>query len=176
MVDGVTVKVDLVRFKRELREFGAKAERRVTTNAVRAAARVFVASAKDGAPVLRKLDKRRVPGALARGIAFFRTRNAPRGTVSYSVGVRASKAQKKRGADPFYWRFLEAGWIPRGRGQRLRGGTRRRALERRRLTAAGVGKVQYPFLAPAFKRSGSAALAAFTQRFNADFDALNRSS
>jgi hypothetical protein len=104
--------------------------------------------------------------------AWLLQRNAPRGTVTYSVGVRASKAAKGRGADPFYWRFLEAGWTPRGRGQALKGGRNRKSLERSRARAGGRF-VQYPFLEPAFKRSSSTALAAFERRFEADLSALN---
>lgn len=173
MSDAITVKINLAQFRRELNELGLKVERRVTTNAVRAAARVFRDSAKAGAPRLRKPDPRRVPGALAAAVAIFRTRGAPRDTVTYTVGVRASKAAKGRGANPFYWRFLESGWTPRGAGQALKGGRNRKSLERSRLRAGGGRFVQYPFLEPAFKRSGSAALAAFERRVDADLSALN---
>jgi HK97 gp10 family phage protein len=173
MSDAVTVKINLGQFRRELADLGLKVERRVTTNAVRAAARVYRDAAKGGAPRLRKPDPRRIAGALAAAVSIFRARNAQRGTVTYSVGVRASKAAKGRGADPFYWRFLEAGWTPRGRGQALTGGRNRKSLERSRARAAGGRFVQYPFLAPAFQRSSSAALAAFERRFDSDLAALN---
>jgi len=172
MSDALTVRVNLGEFRRELVDLGRKVERRVTTNAVRAAARVYRDAAKGGAPRLRKPDPRRVAGALAAAVAIFRARDAQRGTITYTVGVRASKAAKGRGADPFYWRFLEAGWTPRGRGQALKGGRNRKSLERSRARAGGRF-VQYPFLEPAFKRSSSAALAAFERRFEADLSAIN---
>jgi hypothetical protein len=79
----------------------------------------------------------------------------------YVVGARSGRKAGAKGRDAFYWRFLEGGWIPRGQGQRLRGGTRRRALERERLLKGGARRVAYPFLAPAFASGQGAAVAAF---------------
>ncbi len=165
MSDGITVKINTAQFRAEIEALGVKVERRITAAAVRAAARVFRDAAKSRAPRLRKSDPRRNAGALAAAVTIFRPRRSERGTVVYSVGVRASKVQKRAGSDPFYWRFLEGGWVPRGRGQKLRGGSRRRALERTRLAASGARRYQYPFLAPAFQAQGGAALAAFELAF-----------
>lgn len=179
MADGVRVTVDLARFKAELNKAAAAIEKKVARRAVRAAGAKFVDAAKTAAPVLRKADTRRkdprLPGTLRDAIRFL-PRRGGRGLVAGNVTVIATKAQVAKGRNPFYWRFLEGGWIPRGPGQKLRGGSRRRALERRRLTAAGARKVQYPFLATAFRRAGSAALAAFQRVFNEGMDEINKTS
>lgn len=167
MPDGVRVKIDLATLRRELDASGAKVERRAAGDGVRAAARLFRDRARAIAPVLRTPDRRRIPGALRRAIVVARSKQRQRGLVAYFVGVRASTAQKRRGADPFYWRFLEGGWTPRGRGQRLQGGVRARALQRRRAAAAGARTYRVPFLEPAYRSGATAALSAFTSRFNA---------
>jgi len=162
--DGLTVRVNLPQFRRELRDLGAKVEKRVVAAGVRAAGVVFRDAARALAPRLKKFDRRRSPGALAAAVRLAQSRRGRRGTVAYFVGVKASASAKGRGRDPFYWRFLEAGWIPRGRGQKLRGGVNSRNLQRRRLVAAGASRVQVPFLAPAFARRQGAALAAFNAK------------
>ena len=65
--------------------------------------------------------------------------------------------------DPFYWRFLEKGWIPRGRGRKFRGGTRSRALQRERALAGGARRVSHPFFMPAFRIADTVALDAFNK-------------
>lgn len=173
MTDGVRVSVDLARLRRELGAAGARIERRAAGDGVRAAARVFRDRARGnvggvgGGPRIRT-------GALRRAIVVARSRQRQRGLVAYYVGVRASKAQRRRGADPFYWRFLEGGWIPRGPGRKLRGGERSRALQRRRAVEGGARRREYPFLAPAFRTGGAAALAAFRERFNARLREVSR--
>lgn len=157
MRDGVSLKVDLPDFRRQLAELDRRMQNRVVGAGVRAAGRLFRDAARGGAPVLRKPDRRRSAGALRRSIVLARQRG-PRGTIAYAVTVRASRSARGTQRDAFYWRFLEGGWIPRGPGNRLRGGTRRKALERSRLAAA---RVQYPFLEPAYQRSKGSALATF---------------
>lgn len=84
--------------------------------------------------------------------------------MEQSVGVRATNVQTKSGIDPFYWRFLERGWVPRGPGQRFKGGPRRRKLERDRAIAAGAQEItKYRFLKPAFEAAGTRALDAFNK-------------
>lgn len=61
-------------------------------------------------------------------------------------------------ADPFYWRFLEGGWIPRGPGNKFKGGERTRAILRARALAGGASRVNHPFLQPAFTFAENAAL------------------
>lgn len=164
MSDGIIVRVNLPAFRREIKTLGAKVERRVVAAGVRAAGIVFRDAARAAAPRLKKPDLRRVPGALARGVRLARSRKGERGTVAMFVGVKASKGARKTARDPFYWRFLEGGWIPRGRGQALRGGTNAKALQRRRLLAGGASRLSLPFLLPAFQRSQGAALTAFNRK------------
>lgn len=162
MADGITVKVNIPDFKRQLQALGARMEKNIVRRGSRAAGAVFVAEARRRAPVLQRPRKGRVAGALQRAIRGT-SRRSPRGIVKQSVGVRATGAQTKSGVDPFYWRFLEGGWIPRGPGQRFRGGTRRRKFERERAIAGGARRVAYPFLKPAFDAAGPMALEAFNQ-------------
>jgi HK97 gp10 family phage protein len=166
MPDGVRVRVDIPDFRRQLREIEARLQRRVVGDGVRAAARVFRDAARRGAPVLRAPDRRRTAGALRQAIVITRGKFV-RGQVSYAVTVRASKLRRGTRDDPFYWRFLEGGWIPRGPGRRIGGGERRRALERSRILGGGGRRVQYPFLQPAFDQQKGAALSAFNQRVEA---------
>lgn len=162
MPDGVTLRVDLQDFRRQLREVGDRVERRAVSQGLRDAARVFREQARANAPRLKTRDPRRLPGTLARAIAVARLRRVPRGLVAYTVTVRAATKARLGGArDPFYWRFLEGGWIPRGPGQRLRGGVRARASQREELVRRGARRYQYPFLAPAFSARSAAALVAF---------------
>lgn len=162
MADDITVKVNIPDFKRQLLALGQRMEKNIVRRGVRAAGAVFVAEARRRAPVLREPRRGRVAGALQRAIRSV-SRRSPRGVVKQFVGVRATRAQTKSGVDPFYWRFLEGGWIPRGPGQRFKGGTRRRRLERGRAVAGGARRVAYPFLKPAFDAAGSRALNAFNQ-------------
>lgn len=165
MSDGFELKVDIPDFRRQIRQLGDRMERRIVRGAIRDAAKVFREAAAQRAPVLREPDSRRIPGTLRRAIAILNPRRGgQRGTVRLVVSVRsATKARLGGARDPFYWRFLEAGWVPRGPGQRLRGGSRSRQAQRARAAAGGARRFQYPFLEPAFRQSGSAALAAFTR-------------
>lgn len=162
MPEGVTVRMNIGDFRRELKALGTRMERRIAARATYAAGAVFRDAAKATAPVLARPVRGRIRGALARSIYVGRERRSPRGTVGYFVGVRAKRATRRSGLlDAFYWRFLEGGWIPRGPGQRFAGGERRRALGRSRALAGGATKLQFPFLAPAFRQRRSQALAAF---------------
>lgn len=167
----MTVTVNLPDFRRQLTEVEKRTRLRVTRNAVRAAASVFRRFARDRAPVLKatgKFNKHRVPGALKRNIDIRRGRSRDRSVIGLNVGVRVGKTTKGRGV-PFYWRFLEGGWIPRGPGGKLKGGERSRSLQRRRLIAGGAKRRQFPFLAPAFAAGQGEALKAFNDRMNREF-------
>ena len=164
----VDVKVDLPDFRRQMAEVGKRMSTRVTRNAVRAAASVFRRFARDKAPVLKTVAKNRVPGALKRNIDIRRGRSRDSGVIGLNVGVRVGKSTKGRGV-PFYWRWLEGGWIPRGRGQALRGGNRSKALQRRRLLTGGAKRRQFPFLAPAFAAGQGGAVQAFNDRMEREF-------
>lgn len=170
MSDGFRVTMNLPDFRRQLRELSAKVEKRVVRNATRAAARVFRDAARAEAPVLAEPDFRRVAGALKRAIYAGPSKvKRGRGVVAFYVGVKASRTARKTARDPFYWRFLEGGWIPRGPGQRIKGGTNRKALERSRTASRRIAR---PFLAPAFRRAQGAAISAFNTRVEAELAAI----
>lgn len=174
MRDGVSVRVNLPDFRRELAALDARMQRRVLTRAVRAAGGVIQAAAKGLAPRLSTPRRDRVPGLLASRIAVRRSRFGRRGVIKFFVGVRgAKKTQRGRAQDPFYWKFLEGGWVPRGPGRKLAGGERSRALQRRRALSGGARRVQVPFLAPAFQRAAPTALAKFTSVVEAGVRELN---
>jgi HK97 gp10 family phage protein len=164
MADAVQVRTNLPDFKRQLDAFKADMQQNIVRNATRAAAKVFKEAVIAMAPVLRTPRKGRVVGLLRNSIYVKADRKTKPGTVRYIVGFKKSK----RG-DPFYGRFLEEGWVPRGRGQRLRGGSRYKRLERKRATAAGR-KVQHAFIAPAARRAASAALEAFKTKMQQGLD------
>lgn len=171
MTNSITVRTNLPEFKRELQALGQRIERQIVKSAIRAAGRVFVAEAKRVAPVLDRAiltrKKTRIPGALRSAIRVASSRKSRKNHPVQSVFVKATARQTKRGVDPFYWRFLEAGWIPRGPGQRFKGGKRRRALERERALAAGATKItKYAFLRPAFYAKKDQALDAFVKSMN----------
>lgn len=158
----VVVRVNLPEFRRDLERIKQDMRRRAVRQGLSAAGRIFRDAAKALAPVLRTSNRNRVFGALRQNIIVKRSRFQKEGAERYYVGVRSGRSAAKRGgADPFYWRFLEGGWIPRGPGKRLKGGTRSRALQRKRLRAAGADVVQYPFLQPAFEANRQRALKAF---------------
>jgi len=170
MSDGVKITFNLPDFRRELAALGERMEKRVVRNATRAAARVLRDAARARAPVSSGEDSRRVAGSLRRAIYAGPSKvNRTRGVVAFFVGVKASRAARKTARDPFYWRFLEDGWIPRGPGQRLQGGTRRKALERSRTAGRRIAR---PFLAPAFRAQQGAAVAAFNARIETELAAF----
>jgi len=164
MSEAVVVKTNIPAFKAQLVELRVRIEAKLGNRAVRAGARVFRDAAARLAP--------RATGLLAARIYVGRSRESRPGKVVYFVGVRSSGKlsavqsldvkRSGRRTDPFYWRFLERGWIPRGRGRKFRGGTRRRALERERALAGGARRVSHPYLLPAFRIADTAALDAFT--------------
>ena len=179
MSDGVTVKVNIADFRRDLAALGQRFERVAVAQGVRAAARVFADLAKRAAPRLDRPistpKKQRVPGALARSIRVIRSRKARRrdGKVGVFVGFVARRGEIKTPRDAFYGRFLELGWYPRGPGRKLGGGVRLRALQRRRNAAAGATRARREFLEPAFQRGQAAAIAAFNARIEAAIASVN---
>lgn len=159
MPDGFRVQVDLPDFRRQLAEIEKRVRTRVVRGATRDAARVAQRAVKSAAPVLRKADPRRVPGRLRESIVIS-NRRAPRGVIAFAIVPRARKATKRRAAAdlPFYWVFLEGGWVPRGPGQRITGGRWKKARVRAELSHA---RVRVPFIEPAFKSSQGSVIAAF---------------
>lgn len=167
MADGIELKVNLPDFKAQLQAFGADFERKTIRAAVAAAGGVFKKLVLDAVPVLRPTAGRagptnkrgaRIAGNLKRSIYLARAKNVSRGTEHYVVSFK----KKRTAQDPFYGRFLEAGWIPRGRGSRRKGGTRFRAVSR--ANDSGQKITKYAFLVPAFVKGKEAALSAFNAR------------
>lgn len=174
----VTVRTNLPDFRRQLAELDARVGKRYIRRSASAAAAVFRGLARKKAPILadefkkRKGRNRRFAGALRRGIYIRRNgRRAARGIEVYSVTVKGSVRFGKDGtADPFYWRWQEAGWAPRGPGRRLRGGTRSRRLQRERNRAAGATFVPGRwFMRDAAREGKDAAVDAFFRRMDESF-------
>ena len=174
MADTIVVRTNLPDFRAQLRALSERVEGKLVTRALRAAGRVFRDSARRKVPILRAPDARRRAGAIQRAIYVGRSRESRKGTPVYVVSVRATGGQTKRGIDPFYWRFLEGGWTPRGRGRGLRGGHRAKAVQRQRVLKAGGRKVSYPFLKPAFDADGGRAVDAFVQTLTQGLEEENR--
>ena len=184
----IIVRTNLPDFRRQLAAVGDRMEKRYVRRSANAAAGVFRALAREKAPILKsKFNKRkgmnlRFAGALKRGLYVARNRKASRrGIEVYSVKVsgsvrfRSTKSVVGKGkaggtALPFYWRWQEKGWMPRGGGQRLRGGTRYKKLQRERNRAGGARFIEGRwFLRDSAKEGASAAVDAFFRKMTESF-------
>lgn len=174
MADGVDIKwIGLPEFGGRLRALGGDMDRKVVRAGAMAGGGVFRKAAKANAPVLKKRDTRkvgaRVPGQLAKAIfaARSRTRSKP-GVEVITVAARTGGKGAKAGKGAFYWRFVEGGHLARGPGQKIKGGTRRKALERSRLKAGGATFVPpVYFIKRAFDSNQGNAVKAFNSRIEA---------
>jgi HK97 gp10 family phage protein len=167
MADGIRARINgIPAFSSRLRELSSDMQRKVVRSGAQAAGNVFKKGAQANAPELKKIDRRRKIGALKRGIYAGRSRSKSRpGIEVVVVGVRAGKKALKSG-DPFYWRWQEEGWVPRGPGDRIQGGAQRKALERRRAKAGGRFIPGKHFFQRSFTANGQKALAAFNSRLS----------
>jgi hypothetical protein len=122
--------------------------KRVLLNALRAGARVVRDAARAAAPELASPSPYRTKGLLRKSISVRTSKLARRsGDIGVFVNVRPAKGAKygwtsgvfgtnlgrqrfvtrasQRGAkskvDPFYWRFINWGWRPRGNGAKIAG-------------------------------------------------------
>lgn len=153
---------------------------RALRNALTAGARLVQRAARAATPVLKLTTRTgqaayrkgyRKPGTVKQAISVRQSKVARRqGNVGVFVNVRPAKGGArvaKSHRDPFYWRWLNFGWNPRGPG----GGTKAR-LAHRKLTGAkrkpGAEFVQ------AGARMLSAALAEFTKRIGPAIEKLNK--
>ncbi|SNX59728.1 phage protein, HK97 gp10 family [Nitrosomonas ureae] len=126
-------------------------------------------------------------GALIRNIAIKRESRVPQGVEQYHLGVRHGKdltksAMKKsklvlrKGSiryvdDPYYWSFLEFGWIPRGPGEALRGGTGKKQAIRNAQSARRIpGR---SFIGQALVNKKQEAIAAMEDRLVKDLAKYN---
>ena len=76
------------------------------------------------------------------------------------LGLRGGRIQQRYDDDPFYWKFLEFGWIPRKIA--LKGGERKKAAQRAKDAARKIpGR---SFIADALKNKRSEALSAMERR------------
>lgn len=178
-MDEIRATANIPDFRRQIAELNDRIERKIAARALRAAGGVFRAGARRRAPPqLQATTPRRRPstGNLRRAIYVGRSRQSRKGKPMVYVGVKATKAQRKRGSNPFYWRFLEGGWVPRGPGRKFGGGRRTRALRRARALKGGAHKVSYPFLAPTFAADQNQALSAFVDTMGSGLAEESRAS
>lgn len=121
-------------------------------------------------------------GALTRNIAIKRERNVAPGIAQYHLGVRHGRNLTKRARekspliyrkgriryanDPFYWSFLEFGWIPRGPNNALRGSQRTKSAARQEQSNQRIpGR---SFIGQALQNKQQQAIAAMQDRLDKD--------
>ncbi len=167
----IEVKSNLPEFSAALKTIREDMQQKAVATATRAAATVFLKTARQNAPRLQEPRKGRVAGMLARALYVSKSKRVRgQGAVRYFIAVRGGSSRRvnrKSGTvtDAFYWRWQEAGWIPRGPGQKIRGGRRTQALTRSRLQGKKIpGRW---FIRDAFKSQQQAAIDAFYARLDA---------
>lgn len=188
MPDGLSIKLEIPDFTAQLKKFERKVQKGIAARAVNKGARVFKVFAQRKAPVLARANKYRIKGLLQRTIIVAKSKFNNKTRIEYTVmvkgpkriksAVKRLKAKRKaagRATDAFYWYFLEHGWAPRRPGQALRGGDRKKRLQRERNRAAGntfiTGKA---FFAKAFRQAQGPALLAVIREMNAGIDEENK--
>lgn len=144
--------------------------KRVIRSALRAAARPIIQAAQSIAKVRTGLMKKRVV------VTASRIKNGRDGTLGvYIKPKRARSASKGGKADPFYYKFVAAGFHAVG-SKRVAGGK----LTRKRNLASQVkaGKVRFipgdDFLGKAFRAGSNAALAIFQRKLKERIDVANK--
>jgi HK97 gp10 family phage protein len=170
----VIVRTNLPDFKRAMDALGRAFGPKVARPAAAAAAAVFRKAVKAHAP--------KDTGRLKAAVYIRRERDSKRGLEHYLVAVKsgpkARAIKRKRGTvnlDAYYWRFLEAGWVPRQPGSGVRGGGRNvRALRRRRAVAGGAREHRHPFIAPAFRSARFEALRVFYAKAESALAKVNK--
>lgn len=180
MADRIEVRlVGIPEFSARLQALGRE-QRLIVRAGAQAAGNVFKKAAQANAPVLKKPDTRkvnpRVAGALKRSIFAGRSRFLSKpGVEVVVVSARSGSKAAKSGKAAFYWRFVEGGHLARGRGAKIKGGTRRAGLERARLKASGAKFVPgVDYLKRAFNSNQDAAIRAFNERIEARIKRANK--
>jgi HK97 gp10 family phage protein len=173
----LSIRTNLPDFSREMERL-AKSVKPIASSSTRAGARQFAKYVRQTAP--------KDTGRLRKAVIVYRGRRVGEKEVLSIVGIRQGKAaqavqRKSTGQrhspfklttikvlnlDAYYWKFLEAGFIPRGPGNSLQGGRRFKKLIRERTAGR---KIQREFIAPAFKRGQSAALRGFYVELDKQF-------
>lgn len=176
MANGIDVRiVGLPDFKARLRDLSVNMRKKVVRAGAMAAANVFKKAAVANAPVLTVPRKHRVAGTLKKSIFAGRSKGrSSDGVEMIVVGVRHGRKAGKTGRDAYYWRWVEDDHVPRGPGQRIRGGVRRRTLERNRLLAAGQVVPGTFFMKKAFDANKERAIAAFSARITARIEKASK--
>jgi HK97 gp10 family phage protein len=180
-VSGIVIRDNLPDFKRQLERVSQELQVRSVRRSASATARLMRDAVKRaaGLPKSPKSTRPRTGTLIAAVYALRNRRTSTRGAERWIVGVRqGSKTITNRRTgisrklpDAFYARFLEFGWIPRGRGNRIRGGTRRKSIERARLADKKVG---YPFFGNAFRGVQSRALDTFIRAMTREVQQLDK--
>lgn len=172
--------IDIKDFTRELKQLGKEMEQKVIASAVSAAGEVFKKAIVRIAPAAERSrggKHPRVAGLLKRAIYKYRVRDPKTGTVAMVVSFRKGRnARKRKGGslDAWYARFLEFGWIPRGPGQKFKGGKRRVSRQRQAFLGLGGQAIyKYKFIGPGYAKAKGAALTAFTNRMEKRIRALS---
>ena len=171
----IKIITNLPDFISQLSKFSDDLRRKVFRAGTSAAAAIFVKAARAKAPILKRFDTRkknpRIVGNLRKNIYQYRSRETTPGKWVFKVSFRKGKKAAIQKRDAFYGKFLEAGWLPRGPGKRIRGGSRTKNLIRSRATENKITK--YRFLMPAFAAQKLNALNAFTARVQKRIDLEN---
>ena len=178
MTTVVEVRTNLPDFRRQLAAMDAKMRKSTLRKALRAGANVYKAAVQGKAPVAKRAVYRpkgysTIPGRLKFSIRVGFGRRAGQHVVRAFITPGSKKFTRQWG-DPYYWRWLEGGWVPRGPGKRLRGGKRSVALQRARLAKAGLKVTKHKFVAPAFASAGKRPLDVFNEEMERGFRLLSR--
>lgn len=184
MNDGVFAKIEgLPDLREALSGLVPKLRVRALRNALTAGARIVQRAARAATPVL-KLSTRsgqaayrkgyRRPGTVKKAISVRLSKQARReGNVGVFVNVRPAKGGS-RGAknyrDPFYWRWINFGWNPRGPGGGASAARAHRKLAQRGGPTAKPGA---EFLQAGARMLG-AAMAEFVKRIGPAIAKLNQ--
>lgn len=144
--------------------------KRVVRSALRAAARPIINAAKSIAKVRTGLMKRRVV------VTASRIKNGRNGTLGVYIKPKKARSASKGGkADPFYYKFVAAGFHAVG-SRRVAGGRLTRKANLRSQVKAG--RVRFvpgdDFLGKAFRIGSSAALAIFQRKLKERIDVANK--
>ena len=163
----IAVHLNVPDFARQLRLVESELRTKIVRQAMAAGAGVCKKAVVQDAPQARAphVAARGVvvqPGNLRRSAYVFRMRGQA-GTTAYRISIRQGRSVKttKRGGkmDAYYWGWVHQGHLVRGPGGKIRGGTRRAALERNRLKSGGARMVPpNPFLTRAWQKSQQAAI------------------
>lgn len=102
------------------------------------------------------------------GVRHGRAMTKKQRSAGKKLGIRGGRVQTRYEDDPFYWKFLEFGWIPRKTA--LKGGERRKAAQRAK--DAGRKIPGRSFIADALKNKRGEVLTAMERRLLRELEKL----